>query len=330
MPSVSIIVPVYKVEKCIHRCIDSILAQTFQDFEVILVEDGSPDRCGQICDEYAAVDSRITVIHKKNAGVSAARNDGIEKALQSNSDWICFVDSDDCMHPQALQMLHSTVTAHGADMCICGFQEVSTDPNPVPISTVSVQMWDAEQFFVDKNLNAVVPWAKIFRKTTFETLRFPVGVRFEDERTIYKILLPCKQIPFIDAPLYYYYINPDGFMQTRNQAARMDALVAMEETLDYFDKNGYTKALHERIITYFLALSDLLRDTSWLQAEGIYIKIELHRKRREAFRKMNGAQRVRVCNEQHPRLMRLYWMIHNGVGLLRSGDWKSIVCKIRN
>ena len=135
MPTISVIVPVYKVEKYIHRCVDSILNQTFSDFELILVDDGSPDNCGAICDEYAAKDSRVVVIHQENGGLSAARNAGIDWAFaNSDSQWLSFIDSDDWVHPEYLQKLLDTAVNNSAEVAFCtltaftedehGYQEV--------------------------------------------------------------------------------------------------------------------------------------------------------------------------------------------------------------
>ena len=120
MPQVSIIVPVYKAEKYLHSCIDSILNQTFQDFEILLVDDGSPDRSGAICEEYGAKDSRITVIHQENQGQAAARNHAMKLA---RGEWICFVDSDDLIHPQMLELLYKAVQESGAGISMCQMLE---------------------------------------------------------------------------------------------------------------------------------------------------------------------------------------------------------------
>ena len=123
---ISVIVPVYKVEKYIHRCVDSILAQTFTDFELILVDDGSPDNCGMICDEYALKDNRIHVIHKENGGLSDARNAGIDWAFEhSNSEWITFIDSDDWIHSRYLEKLYQTVNQFDCQISVCGYQKNS-------------------------------------------------------------------------------------------------------------------------------------------------------------------------------------------------------------
>ena len=128
---VSVIVPVYKVEKYIHRCVDSILSQTFRQFELILVDDGSPDNCSTICEEYALVDDRIRVIHRENGGLSAARNSGIEWVLaNSDSQWLTFIDSDDWIHPQFLEVLVHGVQLSGAQVGMVGRSYVSEfDPD---------------------------------------------------------------------------------------------------------------------------------------------------------------------------------------------------------
>lgn len=116
MPEVSIIVPVYKVEPYLNKCVDSILAQTFTDFECILVDDGSPDSCGKICDEYVQKDSRVKVIHQENQGLSAARNSGLDMA---SGAWIVFVDSDDWIEPDAVEVLYRAALQNDADMAVC-------------------------------------------------------------------------------------------------------------------------------------------------------------------------------------------------------------------
>ena len=126
MSLISIIIPVYKVEKYIHRCVDSILAQTFTDFELILVDDGSPDNCGKICDEYAEKDSRIVVIHQENGGLSAARNAGLDWVFEhSDSQWISFVDSDDYVYPHYLEKLYQAVVENNTNISMCNFVNFS-------------------------------------------------------------------------------------------------------------------------------------------------------------------------------------------------------------
>ena len=122
MAKISIVVPVYKVEKYLYRCVKSILEQTFFDFDLVLVDDGSPDSCGELCDEYAATDKRIQVIHQKNGGLSAARNSGIELCLKnSDSEWITFIDSDDWVHPRYLELLYEAAIETGLSAVLVNF-----------------------------------------------------------------------------------------------------------------------------------------------------------------------------------------------------------------
>ena len=129
MPEIRVIVPVYRAEAYLHACIDSILSQTFSGFELILVDDGSPDNCGAICDDYAARDSRVRVIHQENQGQAAARNHALAAA---KGDWVCFVDSDDAVHPQMLERLRQAAAGSGAAMSMCRMLEAPEIPGDGP------------------------------------------------------------------------------------------------------------------------------------------------------------------------------------------------------
>lgn len=150
MPTISVIVPVYKVEPYLNRCVDSILRQTYQDFELILVDDGSPDRCGEICDGYARQDSRVHVIHKENGGLSDARNAGIDW-VEANSDsrWLIFADSDDWVHPELLARLLDAATAFDLKISVCGYQETEgADPAVLP-ENMRPCRWTPKQFYME-------------------------------------------------------------------------------------------------------------------------------------------------------------------------------------
>ncbi|RGM21729.1 glycosyltransferase family 2 protein [Eubacterium sp. OM08-24] len=163
---ISVIVPVYKVEEYIYRCVDSILAQSFKDFELILVDDGSPDNCGKICDEYAQKDKRITVIHKENGGLSDARNTGIDWALKnSNSNWITFIDSDDWVHTDYLKNLYNAVKENNVDISVCGYVNTTgEDDLHTKNSEINTLLCTPEDFFINNNINAVVAWGKLYKK----------------------------------------------------------------------------------------------------------------------------------------------------------------------
>lgn len=159
---ISIIVPVYKVEPYIHKCVDSILAQTFKDFELILVDDGSPDNCGQICDEYAQKDSRVKVIHKENGGVSSARNVGIDTAL---GEYITFIDPDDIIEQNMYQVLFEHAIKYSADIVVCPIRSFNEVEGTISISTV----WLEGNILDKKNIEEkIIP--SILRKKYYSIL----------------------------------------------------------------------------------------------------------------------------------------------------------------
>lgn len=235
MPKISVIVPVYKVEQYIHRCIDSILNQTFADFELILVDDGSPDNCGKICDEYARKDCRIHVIHKKNGGLSDARNAGIEWTFSnSDSEWIVFIDSDDWIHPVMLEKLYEANISNKTAISSCGFERTTGEEPEIDINEIKTYISTPEKFYLESNVNATIACAKLYKKDCFASIRYPVGKLHEDEFTTYKILFEYDAISIVDAPLYMYFQNENGIMLSQWNPKRLDAIDAYKEQLQFF------------------------------------------------------------------------------------------------
>lgn len=208
MPLISIIVPVYKVEEYLPRCVDSILAQTFTDFELILVDDGSPDRCGAICDEYAQKDSRVHVIHQENGGLSAARNAGIDWVLaQSDSEWICFIDSDDWVNKAYLEGLYEAAQQSGCLIAACGFEKASAETQAASSEEIRIETMPASQLYNQHFYVAQSACCKLFATKLFENaaFRFPVGMLYEDSAIIYQILFSQERIALTNRSTYYYF-----------------------------------------------------------------------------------------------------------------------------
>ena len=236
MALVSVIVPVYKVEPYLHRCVDSILAQTFTDFELILVDDGSPDRCGEICDEYAAKDSRIHVIHQKNGGISAARNAGIDWAFaNSDSEYLSFVDSDDWVHEKYLEMLYKAVVTTQADFSQCSFVTTTEEIQDCFIGESIHLISPKEQY-----INWYCPFAcgKLYSKKTFETLRYPVGIVYEDLTIWYKLLFSFSSVANVNEPLYYYFQRDDSIMNCAWTPKNLTRMEAWDAQMVFFNKMG--------------------------------------------------------------------------------------------
>ena len=268
MPQISVIVPIYNVEKYLERCIESILKQTFLDFELILIDDGSPDRCGEICEEYAAKDPRIYVIHQKNGGLSAARNAGIDYVFSdSDSEWITFIDSDDWIHPEYLERLYAAVMQNNKEIAVCA-HIITGDMPPQEEKNISPDVVEIapEELFVNNRATAVIACAKMYKKSLFETIRYPVGRLHEDEFVTYRLLFGCPRLSFIPDGLYFYYQNPDGIMmQDKWDPRKSDAVEAMWEQCLFFDKEHYHNAETATAVLLFgyaaIALKELTEKT---------------------------------------------------------------------
>ena len=193
-PTISIIVPVYKTEAYLEKCVDSILAQTFRDFELLLIDDGSPDNCPALCEEAAARDPRIRVIHQKNAGLSAARNTGVEAA---RGEWIGFVDSDDSIAPEMYETLLTYAQRDGAQIAVCDYLLVTEAGEPLPSSYRLEEDKVLDRVGALEQMNRghfKVAWNRLYRRELFETVRFPVGKIHEDEYTAHQFYWQCERI----------------------------------------------------------------------------------------------------------------------------------------
>ena len=208
MPKLSIIVPVYKVEQYIHKCVDSILKQTFEDFELILVDDGSPDNCGKICDEYARKDERVRVIHKENGGVSSARNKGI---LEAKGEYISFIDPDDWIELKMYEEIFDFINANDVDVLCFEVFEVKGSKCSAYYRFNEDKVMEGQNALL-KILTDVIdnsPCNKVYRKSTWENVLFPNSRRFEDVATIYKTFYQSKKIGYLKKA-YYYYLKREG------------------------------------------------------------------------------------------------------------------------
>lgn len=237
VPKISIIVPVYNVEKYLAKCIDSILEQTYSDFECVLIDDGSPDCSGALCDEYARKDNRIHVIHQKNAGVSAARNRGLDAA---KGEWICFVDSDDWCAKDMLSILYSAAHENDADV-VCG-AALSTDGKKkkhllLPVSGILNLPHDFPRY-----LHA--PWGKLFSRNCIlqSCARFPEEIAYaEDFFFTFTVFFSAKKVYGITDLCYYYFDNPQSVtsnLSEKNIDDKCRVLSMIEQTLAASNANS--------------------------------------------------------------------------------------------
>lgn len=239
----SIIVPVYNVEPYLRRCVDSILAQTFTDYELILVDDGSPDGCPAICDEYAQKDSRIKVIHKENGGVSDARNTGLNLA---QGEYIGFVDGDDYIHPQMYEIMYGIMTRKELSMLQCGLisDAMWTNTERAIPAEEEIYCYSAQNvldhFFWEywENFPGYVP-VKIYKRSVFAEIKFNVGRVYEDIAILLDTISHCEVIGRIDLPLYCYTTRADSITRKRNTVKNVcDHLRVYDEQEHFFQNRG--------------------------------------------------------------------------------------------
>lgn len=255
---ISVIVPIYKVEIYLENCIKSIVNQTYENLQIILVEDGSPDRCGNICDKYEQLDSRIIVIHKENGGVSDARNTGLDA---STGKYIIFIDSDDYIHPQMIQVLMSNLKQYDTDISICSYKlvkDMNSINNEYSNHTVIYNNVEAlSNMYNDLYITTVVAWNKVYKRSLFEGIQFPKGKVHEDEFTIYKLLYKANKIVYTDAVLYYYLQRNTSIMGQKLISNDFDAIQAQEEVFNFMYAKEESELINKALNRYLSYMIDL-------------------------------------------------------------------------
>ena len=233
-PLVSIIVPVYKVENYIQKCLDSLKAQTYEQIEVLLVDDGSPDASADICEKFAQTDSRFRVMHQENQGQAAARNHAV---LEANGDWIMFVDSDDYVAPDCVKYLVSLVQKYQADISLGSFfYRYENTPEPVWDETGKVFEMTAQEALIRMNYSqgiGAMPWAKLFRKENVLAHPFPVGVIYEDLATTYKLFCDAKKVVFGTRRIYCWLQREGSTMHMKFDDRQLYGIQAVKDQYAY-------------------------------------------------------------------------------------------------
>ncbi len=234
---ISVIVPVYKVERYLDQCVRSIVDQTYRNLEIILVDDGSPDRCPQMCDEWAKRDSRIRVIHQENSGVSVARNAGLDIA---RGDYICFVDSDDWIDERYVQLLLSAMRENQASISICRIRYIKPNQSIISkiIDDIEIKAYSAEdamEALIRGGVFLGVVWDKLFARSVVESIRFHPGRRHEDEFFVHRCFDKADRIVLIEIELYNYLQRESSFMHIAS-LAHLDMLDAILDRCDLIEQ----------------------------------------------------------------------------------------------
>lgn len=273
-PAISIIVPVFNVEQFLPRCIESIRNQCMTNIEIILVDDGSYDRSGQICDQYEKLDRRIRVIHKKNGGLSDARNVGIDHA---EGDYIGFVDSDDFINAKMYSLLYRIITENQCDIAEAKFQKVY-DNSPIDVDEDAlVTFYSSKKAMISGIVNdhcQTYVWNKLYKTKLWDDIRFPVGKLFEDEFTTYKIYNAATKIAVVNKTLYYYVQREESITRANFSLKVLDHCEALNQMM-HFVESKYPEALSIAAIkydlNYIVHLQDLLLNRKNIPEAHVYI-----------------------------------------------------------
>lgn len=309
---ISIIMPVYNVKECILECVDSILDQTYDNFELIMVDDGSTDGSGSICDECAGKDSRIFVIHKENGGVSDARNKAIPVA---KGDYICFVDPDDILAPTYLQRLYETMAESGAELVACNYysfydgDKIPTDIGEGKHETLIIteKEMEDEAFASEYTVKMVIPINKMYKRGIFDKIKFPFGKIHEDAYMYHHLLHEVQKIVFISDTLYYYRLRKNSITNSCFKIKELeDSMGAVIDRIDFYHGLGKQRLTDIAIDGY---LYFLWRNIDLMKKDGINDYKELIKPYIKIFRKKIRYLKV---SKAYPlkKLLRMYYIAY--------------------
>ncbi|MCU7212133.1 glycosyltransferase family 2 protein [Turicibacter sanguinis] len=246
---ISIIVPIYNVEKYLSKCVDSILNQSFKDFELILVNDGSTDESGKICDAYSLKDKRIKVIHQSNKGVGSARNVGINCAI---GEYIAFIDPDDYIHENMYEILYKASIKDEADIVICNFYLVDEQTEMLLDSKPSIKgIFDSIQSGIDclKDFYRlddyyILPWNKLYKKNLFNNIYFPEGLIYEDEYIAHKLFFKSKNVVCLKECYYYYLQRKSSILGSSSNIKKADKILAKLDRIKFYKEHNLINLMY--------------------------------------------------------------------------------------
>ena len=229
---ISVIVPVYNIEKYLRRCLDSVINQTYRELEILIVDDGSTDSSGAICEEYGEKDNRIKVFHMENRGLSAARNRGLDEA---KGEWIGFVDSDDWIEPYMYETLLNCVHSTKSDISCCGYcRQYANNETVIQVVPKVTTIEDEELISaaMEGNPFTLYAWNKLYKKELFDDCRFPEGMLFEDIATTWRLLIRCHRVTCVPNVFYHYTIRKDSIGNTKTMKNLADRWIAFKDRYD--------------------------------------------------------------------------------------------------
>lgn len=311
---ISIIVPVYKVEDYVERCIKCIQAQTYTNWEAIFVEDGSPDNSGAICDTYALEDDRIKVVHKQNAGVAAARNTGLANAT---GEYIAFIDSDDYAHPRYLEVLMRLLVENDAELAICGYELSmgSEIGDGKPLGELELLNSSQAVAKIIENQQFCSPWSKLYKRSLFENITYPEGAIYEDLGTAFEIFQAADKIVYQNIPLYYYFQVSESITRSDFHYGKLDEAKALKHQYEFVKKHfpeleetAKYKYLYN-VYGHILCLVKM-EDAFGKQKYKEFCEVlQQNMQFFKGYKPLDGKQKFRCFLIQHPELYRAFYKI---------------------
>lgn len=319
MALISVIVPIYNVEKYLNRCIDSILNQSFTDFELILVDDGSTDESGRICDEYSNKDNRIIVIHKTNEGAGMARNTGLDWCFDnSDSKWIAFVDSDDWIHKNYFEIMTNAALKFNTDIVITKLEDTYEYIKDKTIA-VSSKIISVDELHINNILATIQPPCKIIKKCLFKDIRFPDYKVCEDTFTIFKTILKCKKVAFIDNYIYYRYKRIGSLCHSENYDELLNVIKYFDNNLEYYkDKpDDVYAAVCLHYSKYCWKYYNIINSKKYKKQKKKFKRyskkylLQFHKKiKMPVFINNNIYNTSHLYETAYPHLMKVYWLYY--------------------
>lgn len=328
MELVTVIIPVYNVEKYLERCINSVIKQSYSELEIILVDDGSTDKSYEICKKFALKDSRIKVFHKSNGGLSSARNFGLKMSL---GKYIVFIDSDDYISSEMISVLYDALTESNSDLAICDFVKGDNDKYSFIQTNVKIRTLNPKEaleciYLNDHNkLQYVTACWKLYKRNLFDNIKYPEGKLFEDIYTTHKIYGCCKSIAVVNSALYYYYQRPDSIMNNNYNLKKLDYLGALEERITFFhqlgfadlEKKAYDELLHSLLWEYSRT-RDILHNKDAMR--GIAKTFRKYYKKGYVSSYHSDTNNILRLFNKNPELVILYWKISSKLRILKRGE----------
>ena len=294
-PLISVVIPIYNVENYLNECVDSVINQTYKNIEIILVDDGSPDNCPKICDEYAKKDNRIKVIHKKNGGLSDARNCGIN---QSNGEFIAFVDSDDYIEKDYLSSMYKNLKDNDVKIAACGYVNLVNDKDVRIINYENIEKKystiEAEKYLNIVGYFNVSSCNKLFDKKLFENIKFPLNKKSEDWFIMYKLIEKSGGLYYSSVPKYYYRQRVGSI--TKSSKPNLDCIEAAKEVYTYYKNNKYLLPfVAQSLIFAIVGIYDFLLVTNPQKEElKKYRKIALKYKKESTYREISFKRKMQL------------------------------------